>query len=188
MSKHSMRRLLIPHPHSHATPVEQIEADIAQLPDGRLSLSYRVTGRIREIAIPSAEVSARGDQLWRHTCFEAFLRTTGSDTYREFNFAPSMRWAAYRFIGYRAGRHDDAEVDAIPIETQSRADSYTLTALLRLDRLLSLPDTSWQLGLSAVIEDTSGGLSYWALAHPPGKPDFHHAAGFAHELSPRMPS
>jgi hypothetical protein len=33
-----------------------------------------------------------------------------------------------------------------------------------------------------VIEETSGGKSYWALAHPPGKPDFHHADGFVYEL------
>jgi hypothetical protein len=35
-----------------------------------------------------------------------------------------------------------------------------------------------------VIEETNGNKSYWALAHPAGKPDFHHADGFAYELSP----
>jgi hypothetical protein len=33
-----------------------------------------------------------------------------------------------------------------------------------------------------VIEETNGRLSYWALAHPPGKPDFHHSDCFALEL------
>jgi hypothetical protein len=33
-----------------------------------------------------------------------------------------------------------------------------------------------------VIEDMTGEFSYWALAHPPGKPDFHHSDCFAHEL------
>jgi hypothetical protein len=33
-----------------------------------------------------------------------------------------------------------------------------------------------------VIEAADGGKSYWALAHPPGRPDFHHAAGFAAHL------
>ena len=47
-------------------------------------------------------------------------------------------------------------------------------------------NASWRLGLSAVIEDTSGGKSYWALAHPPGKPDFHHADCFALELPPAV--
>ena len=38
------------------------------------------------------------------------------------------------------------------------------------------------LSFTAVIEDTDGRLSYWALAHAPGKPDFHHAHAFALEL------
>jgi hypothetical protein len=55
--------------------------------------------------------------------------------------------------------------------------------LLALDRLSALPHkATWRLGLSAVIEDSSGAKSYWALAHPPGKPDFHHPDCFAHEL------
>jgi hypothetical protein len=33
-----------------------------------------------------------------------------------------------------------------------------------------------------VIEETNGAKSYWALKHPPGKPDFHHADGFVLEL------
>jgi hypothetical protein len=38
------------------------------------------------------------------------------------------------------------------------------------------------LALSAVIEDEDGVLSYWALKHPAGKPDFHHRDAFALEL------
>jgi hypothetical protein len=30
-----------------------------------------------------------------------------------------------------------------------------------------------------VIEDDQGRISYWALAHPASKPDFHHRDGFA---------
>jgi hypothetical protein len=33
-----------------------------------------------------------------------------------------------------------------------------------------------------VIEAADGSLSYWALRHPPGKPDFHHRDAFALEL------
>jgi hypothetical protein len=36
--------------------------------------------------------------------------------------------------------------------------------------------------LTAMIEETDGVKSYWALKHTPGKPDFHHAYGFALEL------
>jgi len=36
-----------------------------------------------------------------------------------------------------------------------------------------------EFALSAVIEDDDGAFSYWALRHPPGKPDFHHPDAFA---------
>jgi hypothetical protein len=39
-----------------------------------------------------------------------------------------------------------------------------------------------RVGLAAVVEETSGHRSYWALAHPPGKPDFHHADCFTLEV------
>ena len=41
------------------------------------------------------------------------------------------------------------------------------------------PDNGAKLALSAVIEELDGTKSYWALAHPPGKPDFHHPDCFA---------
>jgi len=40
-----------------------------------------------------------------------------------------------------------------------------------------------KLALSAVVEDDSGRLAYWALKHAPGKPDFHHPDGFVLELT-----
>jgi hypothetical protein len=49
-------------------------------------------------------------------------------------------------------------------------------------------DVNWELGLSVVLEEKNGAKSYWALAHPPGKPDFHHEDCFAHELWPIVQS
>jgi len=39
------------------------------------------------------------------------------------------------------------------------------------------------LGLSAVLEETNGRKSYWALVHRPGQPDFHHSDCFTLEFS-----
>ena len=105
--------------------------------------------------------------------------------YYEFNFAPSTQWAAYRFSSYRSGMSVATEIGPPPIDVRSSPDCYTLQTSLELDRLSDLPRKAlWRLGLSALIEDTGGHKSYWALAHPPGKPDFHHADCFAHEFSP----
>ena len=62
-------------------------------------------------------------------------------------------------------------------------------ASLGLDRLLAADSQApLRLGLSAVIEASDATLSYWALHHPPGKPDFHHADGRALLLEPSAQS
>jgi hypothetical protein len=43
----------------------------------------------------------------------------------------------------------------------------------------------WEAAITAVIEEADGTKSYWALAHPGEKPDFHHPDGFVLELDAR---
>jgi hypothetical protein len=79
------------------------------------------------------------------------------------------------------------EIDVPSIEGQVALDRYTLQASVQIGRLYALPRKfPWRLGMSAVIEDKAGRMSYWALAHPPGKPDFHHRDCFAYEFSPAV--
>jgi len=180
-----MRLALRRHPDSLPFPAIHIDVEVARPRADRLVLSYLVTGKISDLRMPPVMTAARTDELWRHTCFEAFVGTSPGAAYYEFNFAPSTQWAAYRFSGYRSGMCAASEISALPIDVQSSAERYRLQATLELDRLSGLPqDTPWRLGLSALIEDTDGRQSYWALAHPPGKADFHHADCFAHEFSP----
>lgn len=184
-----MREVLRLHPDSRCFSAAHIEVGIARPRADCLVLSYIVSGKMSDIHMPPVMAAARSNDLWRHTCFEAFVRASSTAEYYEFNFAPSTQWAAYRFSSYRAGMCVAAEFNAPSIEVQSSPDCYTLQASLELDRLSGLPRKAlWHLGLSALIEDTSGRKSYWALAHPPGKPDFHHPDCFAHELSPAVQS
>jgi len=184
-----MRHVLIPHPGSHPFRAAHIEVELARPHADSLVLSYIVTGDMSDVRMTSITSATRSDGLWRHTCFEAFISASSGSGYYEFNFAPSTQWAAYWFDGYRNGMRMASEISAIPIEVQVNADGYTLQASLELDRLTSLAhNVVWHLGLSAVIEDANGRMSYWALVHPPGKPDFHHADSFAYELSPAVQS
>ena len=99
--------------------------------------------------------------------------------YREFNFSPSGEWAVYAFRGYREG--GELELELSPgIVVQRNADRLELYAEIRADLLP--PGGSLRLALSAVVEDADGTLSYWALRHLPGKPDFHHTDAFALQL------
>jgi len=184
-----MRKLLKLHPDSRCAAVTHIEAELARRGANNLVVSYFVTGRIGDVCLPPVATVTRKDELWRHTCFEAFVRAAPEAEYYEFNFAPSKNWAAYRYSSYRSGMCVASEIRARQIDVQAGPGSYTLQATLELDDVPRLPDTaSWHVGLSALIEDMSGGKSYWALAHPAGKPDFHHAEAFAHVFSPAVAS
>jgi hypothetical protein len=176
---HALRR----HPDSRCIAATRIDVGIAQPSAGSLVLSYVVHGDIGALRLMPRTAPTRGDELWRHTCFEAFLGSAAGAAYYEFNFSPSTQWAAYRFSSYRDGMLVASGINAPPIEVQSTSERYTLRASLQLNALSGLPpDAGWRLGLAAVTEDTRGSVSYWALAHPPGKADFHHRDGFAHDL------
>lgn len=163
--------------------VTGIEVDASRPGPGKLLLRYFVTGNPADLRMPSATMPARADELWRHSCFEAFVRAGPSTAYYEFNFAPSTQWAAYRFKGYRSEMSAARNIGSPRIEVRSEGGAYELRASLALDGLPDLPgDAVWRVGLSAVIEEVTGGMSCWALAHPPGKPDFHHSDCFALQL------
>ena len=173
-----MRLALKLHPDSHCDAVTAIAVEVVRPRAGALQLSYVATGAIDKLRLPGSTAPARADELWRHTCFEAFVCPAMSDAYFEFNFAPSTQWAAYRFDSYRNGMRA-AETVTPSIEARSVACGFMLRAALELD---ALPPGPWKLGISAVIEETGGRLSYWALAHPPGRADFHHADCFTCEI------
>ena len=181
---------LRPHPRTPGEFLQGVEAGAA-LDSGELRFRYRLDGDPRRIRIPSARAAGRTDGLWRHTCFEAFARIDDAPQYLELNFAPSGQWAAYRFEGYREGMCP-LEFDEPPQITVrgegGLAPEGTRSSLLELEARvrLSLVDGAGgrrlRLGLCAVVEDDTGGLSYWALQHAPGRPDFHHPQAFALEL------
>ena len=181
-----MRHVLTRHPDSTCIAATHIEVDVVW-PAGSLALSYVIRGKLGALQLPPVTASARADELWQQTCLEAFVGTTAGAAYYELNFAPSTRWAAYRFTRYRNGMCVATEIGAPRIEVQSAPDRWTLQAWLSLDGLSALPRAAaWRLGLAAITEDIRGGKSYWALAHPPGKPDFHHFDCFALEFSPQQ--
>ena len=127
--------------------------------------------------LPQLSEPWRADGLWEATCFEAFLRPSGADAYREWNFAPSGNWAAYAFANYREDM-DRADVESPPyIRMEDNFTWWAVGATIAVDA-----ETQWQLGLSAVIEEQDGTKSYWALAHPADKPDFHHPDCFTAKL------
>ena len=170
----------------HATgsrgAVRGIDAGVRKGRLGELVFQYVLWGELSGVRVPAAQqAAARADGLWKHTCFEAFIVDPAMPGYHELNFSPSREWAAYRFSGYREGM-SPADVTVPPvIDVRHLDDRLELDATLQIASLQEA--RTLKLALTAVVEDDSGTLSYWALRHAPGKPDFHHTDGFVLELT-----
>ena len=139
------------------------------MPSGALAVSFSLDADLHRLRIPPRRPARFADGLWRHTCFEVFLATR-SRAYREYNFSPSGEWAAYGFSAYRK------RIRAHPRRPRFRVRPGGLVVTIEARGCV-------RIGLCAVIEEKNGVLSYWALRHPPGKPDFHHRRAFAMELA-----
>ena len=172
------------HPRVASNAVKAVEVEVERA-RARLTLRYLVTGDVAAIVLPPPAPPRRADRLWRHSCFEAFVRASADPGYFELNLAPSGAWAAYRFSDYRMGMAAAEVVPPPRIETHRGDGRFELTARVDLAPAMGLLDhLPWHLGLAAVIEEKGGAKSHWALAHPPGAPDFHHEDCFALELPP----
>jgi len=87
------------------------------------------------------------------------------------------------FTGYREGTSllDKTLNPQVAVESRDgRLDLYALVDLARLSPPYARGRL--RLGLAVIIEEHNGGMSYWALKHAQGKPDFHHRDAFALEL------
>ena len=195
---------LTAHPAAQSSVVHGIRTDVSRARDGVLVARYALEGDIDRLRVPLPVTPRMGDRLWQHTCFEIFIARKGLPPYHELNFSPSGAWAAYAFEAYRTPCHPPtgtspglrenagATAESAPLANASLdpqvsvrrgAGQLELEALIRLDRLSPMYSrAALTLAVSAVIEDEEGVLSYWALAHPPGKPDFHHPHAFVFDL------
>jgi len=174
---------LVCHPSTPCSTVRTLSVRVRFTAEGGIALAFSLEGDIQRVRVPAPRPPRRVDGLWRHTCAEAFAMAGDGPGYREFNFAPSGEWAAYAFRGYREPAADVVALDpGIAVRaTDNRLDLEAVIAGHALPR--SATDTHLRLGLSFVVEDADGALSYWALRHPPGAPDFHHADAFVLDVA-----
>ena len=182
------------HPSTPCAAVHQFAVRVWR-DGGKLALQYRLEGEIDALEIPPTAPAQRTDGLWQTTCCELFIKgALQTDSvlktesvfdrgYYEFNFSPSTAWAAYAFSAYRQGMAMAELGEPVKIAVCRDAGWLELEAVVNVDGL-ALPNTGkLHLGLSAVVQQQSGAIAYWAFAHPQGKPDFHHPDGFACELA-----
>jgi len=166
---------LLAHPDHPPLGVSQVEARIIGRDANWLRVRWRIEGS-QQLVVPAFAGKGRTDALWQTTCFELYLKPLGGEAYCELNLSPSERWNAYDFDGYRAGMSERP----FPHEPECTIRQGSTFAIFDAAvPVAGLPDQDCAMGLSAILEERGGTISYWALAHPEGKPDFHAPACFA---------
>ena len=152
-----------------------------------LELSFSLSRKLPESSIDCLSLNScktttsaqRLDNLWSHTCFEAFIARPGADGYWEMNVSPNGDWNLYQFSDYRTGGQADPLAEAP--EVTFRRDRVGCRCTIQIPLKPWWQHTEMpEIALTMVLEDQSGCLSYWALTHPGDKPDFHDRRGFLH--------
>jgi hypothetical protein len=143
-----------------------------------LALRYDLRGDLAALALAEpTDRPYRRDGLWQETCFEFFLSPENFPQYWEFNLSPAGHWNIYSFRSYRQGRREETALTALPFTVIREPASLLLT--LEVDVSGFIPsEHSIDVAIATVIKARDGALTYWALAHPGPRPDFHRRDGF----------
>jgi hypothetical protein len=157
--------VLVAHPQTPATLPATLVAEVRTVSAAVLRCEYVLQADLTRLALPAWRAGERRDELWRHTCFEAFVSAREESGYYEFNFSPSGDWAAYRFE--LPARHDTRALGQAPaVQVDARPAGW------RCARRSSSVDWA-RPGAPADCGSRSrrprgpaGRVVYWALAHP----------------------
>jgi len=148
-----------------------IQGGIGRTPE-TLILSFVLQGNLDDLVLSTATERKRCDNLWQSTCLEMFWAEEGKKNYRELNLAPSGAWNVYAFTDYRTGMHREERIGEPLIEIQHTPARFSLTAEMEITNLHP-GNAPLMVGVSGVLQHRDSRLSYWALTHPAGRPDFH---------------
>ena len=174
---------LVRHPSDEQGSTIGVETMFSRLPNGQLWLRYYIDGVLDDLVLPAEASPDRADNLWKTTCFEAFIRLRDTAAYLEFNFSPSNQWAAYHFDAYREGM---SQFDTLQPEIGCDASDTHFALEATFDLPSMWKSHALDVGLCVIVKEVGGKTSHWALHHPCKQPDFHHEGGFALTFAERM--
>lgn len=169
------------HPHSpgQGGGMRRVAAMARLTGDSCLMLEYRLEWNAGFLRLPVVPAGGRHNNLWHHTCLEAFLQAMGQTGYHELNFSPAGAWAAYRFSGFREGMADLPLSRPPMLRIDQGPEHFYMECQLPPE---ALPGEALRIGLTAILEDSDGSLHFWALHHPAPRPEFHAQSGFVLQL------
>lgn len=159
---------------------------------GIIGVEYDLYGLLSHLVIRGQDpdsVDTRCDELWRHTCFELFVKEVDekNTSYLECNFSASGNWNMYSFGSYRKDMVQVKGAEKPKIKIEETKKIFSLATEVDLTGLVHDSSTV-DIGVACVVENTAGKLGYWALTHPGVAPDFHDPRSFILRLKATNPN
>lgn len=151
-----------------------------------MQITYQLEGDLAELRIPNCSGQPlREDLLWQATCLEFFLAAADNSDYWEYNLSPAGHWNVYHLDSYRQGLAEEPAYKQLPFNVIRNDKQLSLSLTCALPPALATPidAAALEIGVCAVLQSSSGALTYWAVAHPGSEPDFHHRGGFCLKLT-----
>jgi hypothetical protein len=123
-------------------------------------------------------------KLWEKTCFELFIKNE-NDSYIEFNFSPNFEWNCFYFEKKGDPLKELNQMKMPELDILLSKDNFLLFAKIQKEYFpkgFFEDNQSLNVGISSVIKDRKGNLSYWALSHCDSRPNFHHFESFKYKF------
>lgn len=144
-------------------------------------VSYRLTGDIANLDLGEKPHHARVIKLWEKTCFELFIKNE-RDEYIEFNFSPVFEWNCFFFKRKGDALAEWQNIERVNMDILHSMDVFQVIAEIKKDifpaGFLNKSNKGLSAGITSVIKEKNGQISYWALSHHDQRPNFHDFRSF----------
>ena len=165
-------------------PAITIDCELNTTPES-VFISYKLQGALSCLDLGSGQPHhARVMKLWEKSCFELFIKNADNN-YIEFNFSPEFEFNCFYFVSAGDKLVEYSRMDSVKIDILLSLDVFHLIAELdkkKFPESFFLNKTDLKAGITSVIKEKSGNLSYWALSHQDTRPNFHDFKSFAATL------
>lgn len=168
---------LVPFENSQA-PAISIATELNTTSDS-IYISYKLSGALNSIDMGEGNPKhARVLKLWEKTCFELFMKDE-KNSYIEFNFSPDFEWNCFYFEKKGDALAEYKRMELVKFDILF--SNEVVNVIVELQKKM-FPDHFFDgklcVGITSVLKEKSGALSYWALSHHDIRPNFHDFKSF----------
>lgn len=144
-------------------------------------ISYKLTGELDKVELGHTPRHERVIKLWEKTCFELFIKNERNE-YMEFNFSPVFEWNAFYFTKKGDPLAEWKKINSVKLDILDSFEVFQLIAEIKKEDFPENFFDKCQAGITSVIKEKNGNLSYWALSHEDQRPNFHHFDSFKYKF------